>query len=117
MTNELKGIAILLVIYLTGEITSRLIGGFMPGSVIGMLLLFILLQTKVVKEEWVKSVCEFVLNNMMLYFVPATAGLMVSYTIISESWLEVIVMLLISTIMVFLVVALVQQFFGKRWRH
>lgn len=117
MTQELKGIAILLAIYLAGEVLSRLIGGFMPGSVIGMLLLFVLLQTHVVKEAWVESVCNFVLKNMMLYFVPVTAGLMVSYSIIADSLIEVIVMLLISTLLVFVSVGVVQQFLGKRWRR
>lgn len=117
MTQGLKGILIILLVYLLGEITSRLIGGFMPGSVIGMVYLFTALQLGIIKEEQVKSICDFVLGNMMLYFVPVTVGLIVSYHIIAESWIVIVLMLIASTLMVFIIVALIQQFLAKRWKH
>ncbi|MFI3259895.1 MAG: CidA/LrgA family protein [Rikenellaceae bacterium] len=117
MTKELKGIAIILVVYLLGEVLSRLIGGFMPSSVVGMLLLFVLLQLGVVKEESIKSVCGFVLNNMMMLFVPLTVGLMVSYRAIGASFIGGIASLLISTVVVLVVVGFVQQILGRRWRR
>lgn len=116
MTRELKGITIILVIYLIGEVISRLIGGFMPGSVIGMLLLFGLLQCGVVKEEDIKGVCNFILNNMMMFFIPLTVGLMVSIQILRESWVGAIAAMLISTIIVMVIVGVTQQILGRRWR-
>ncbi|MFI3283401.1 MAG: CidA/LrgA family protein [Rikenellaceae bacterium] len=116
MSRELKGIAIILGVYLLGEVISRLIGGFMPGSIIGMILLFISLQSGIVKEEDVKGVCNFMLNNMMLLFVPVTVGIMISYTIISDAWLTILISLIISTAMVIIVVGLLQQTLGRKWK-
>ncbi len=117
MTKELKGVAIILSIYLLGEVVSRLIGGFMPGSVIGMVTLFGLLQSGAINEEEIKSVASFVLNNMMLFFVPVTVGLMVSIQMIGSDWVGVSVTLLVATIIVIVVVGLVQQFLGRLWKR
>ena len=37
--------------YAAGEALSLLVGGFMPGSIMGMILLFVLLQLGVVEES------------------------------------------------------------------
>ncbi len=116
MSRELKGLVIIIAIYLLGEVISRLIGGFMPGNVIGMVTLFGLLQCGVVKEEDIKGICNFILSNMMLLFVPITVGIVVSYKIILDDWIAVIATLVISTILVLIVVGHVQQYLGKRWK-
>lgn len=108
--------AIIILAYLLGEVVSRLIGGFMPGSVLGMLMLFGALQGGVVKEDDIRGVANFILSNMMLFFVPVSVGLMVSYKLIGESWIGVVVTLLVSTMIVMSVVGLVQQIVGRRWK-
>ncbi len=112
----LKGIAIILLTYLVGEVLSLLIGGILPGSVLGMILLFVMLQCGVVAEATIEGVCGFVLRNMMLLFVPVTVGLMVSYKLLSDSWLGAVAAIAISTLMVFAVVGVLQQILG-RWRQ
>lgn len=117
MSRELKGLAIILGIYFIGEVITRLIGGFMPASVIGMLLLFGLLQGGIVAEEDIKGVCNFILSNMMLLFVPIGVGIMVSYKVLSDNWMVVVGIMLLTTIIVMIAVAIIQQFLGKRWRR
>ncbi len=117
MSKELKGLVIIFAAYLVGELVSRLLGSLFPGSILGMLLLFVLLQMGVVKEDSIKGICNFVLSNMMMLFVPITVGIMVSYEMILDNWLAVVVTLIISTIMVLLIVGALQQFIGRRWRR
>ncbi len=117
MSKEIKGLAIIFAAYLAGELLSRLMGSLFPGAILGMVLLFVLLQVGVVREETIKGVCDFVLSNMMMLFVPATVGVMVSYEYILESWVAVVVTLLISTFLVLLIVGALQQFIGRRWRR
>lgn len=116
MSRELKGIAIILGVYLVGETLSRIIGGLMPGSILGMILLFVLLQCGVVKEEDIKGVCNFMLSNMMLLFVPVIVGIMVSYTLIAENWVTIALSVAASTVVVIIFVGLLQQTLGRRWR-
>lgn len=115
MTQELKGLTIIISIYLLGQMISRIIGGFMPCNVLGMLILFGLLQYNIVKPEDVKSVCEFILKNMLVLFVPINAGIMVSYPLIANDWVSILSIVIITTILVMVVVGHFQQYLSKRW--
>lgn len=47
-----------------------------PGSVIGMILLFLSMATGIVKVEWVKTGATLFIRYMILLFVPVSVGLM-----------------------------------------
>ncbi len=103
--------------YVAGVALSRLIGGFMPGSILGMLIMLLLLQLNVVNESDIKGICNFIISNMMVLFVPVTVGLMVSYRTLSYGWLGAIIALLLSTFIVLIVVGVLQQYLGERWKR
>ncbi|MTH55623.1 CidA/LrgA family protein [Bacillus mangrovi] len=46
-----------------------------PGSIIGMLLLFLFLRAGWIKPVWIKEGSSFLLNYLTLLFVPGTVGL------------------------------------------
>jgi len=50
-----------------------------PGSIIGMLLLFVLLMLGIFKVEWVQSGATLFIRHMMFLFVPISVGLMVHF--------------------------------------
>lgn len=64
----LPGICIILLFYAFGECIALLTGRLIPGSVIGMILLFAALCGKVVKPETVRPVARFLTDNMGLFF-------------------------------------------------
>ena len=103
------GIFLILLFYLLGCFVAALIGNFVPGSVIGMLLLFCALSLKWVRPGHVKKVSMFLLDNMMLFFIPVGVGLITSYTLLSRYMLAIIVASLVSTVLVIAVVGLVEQ--------
>ena len=96
------GIFLILLFYLLGCFVAALIGNFVPGSVIGMILLFCALSLKWVRPGHVKKVSMFLLDNMMLFFIPVGVGLI-------SCMLAVIVASLVSTVLVIAVVGLVEQ--------
>jgi holin-like protein len=57
-----------------------LIAGFspfpIPGNVIGMVLLFVLLQTKIIKLEWIDLASGYLVKHLAFFFIPIAAGLM-----------------------------------------
>ena len=57
----------------------------------------------------VKKVSMFLLDNMMLFFIPVGVGLITSYTLLSRYMLAIIVASLVSTVLVIAVVGLVEQ--------
>ena len=103
------GLFLILLFYLLGCLISALIGNFVPGSVIGMVLLFAALSLKWVRPGAVKRVATFLLDNMMLFFVPVGVGLITSYTLLSRYMLAIIVASLVSTALVIAVVGLLEQ--------
>ena len=103
------GLFLILLFYLLGCLISALIGNFVPGSVIGMVLLFAALSLKWVRPGAVKRVATFLLDNMMLFFVPVGVGLITSYTLLSRYMLAIIVASLVSTVLVIAVVGLLGQ--------
>jgi len=103
------GIFILLFFYVLGTVLSALIGNFIPGSILGMLLLFVSLVLKIVKPEQVRSAVAFFLDNMMLFFIPLGVGLISSYTLIGKYLTAIVVASLISTVLIIAVVGLIAQ--------
>lgn len=110
----LSGIFIVLLFFAIGELVGWLINGFIPGSVIGMILLFAALCLKIVKPGRIKPVAKFLCDNMALFFVPAGVGIINSMDVLSQYWQAVLVACGVSTVVVLVVVALVQQWFEKR---
>ena len=53
--NVFIGLFIILAFLVIGNLLSALLGGFIPGSVIGMLLLFLSLLTGVIKDKYLKA--------------------------------------------------------------
>lgn len=114
VTSEMKSIFFIILFYLLGEALSLLIGGFLPGSVLGMLLLFAALSVKVVKSEAVDTACKFLIDNMLLFFVPVGVGIVVSFGIIAQNLLPIILSVSISTIIVMGVTGFVAQKMEKK---
>lgn len=109
----LSGIFIILLFFVLGEWVGWLINGFIPGSVIGMMLLFAALCLKIVKPERIKLVAKFLCDNMALFFVPAGVGIVNALDILSQFWQAVVIACGVSTVVVIVVVAFVQQWFEK----
>ena len=87
----IKGSFFILLFYFLGEMLSLLIRGFIPGSVLGMILLFFCLFFKILKPDNVKSVATVITKNMAVFFVPAGVGLMVYAELLSKSLFTILI--------------------------
>ncbi|MCC8143209.1 MAG: CidA/LrgA family protein [Tannerellaceae bacterium] len=105
----LKEIFYILLFYFTGECISSTINGIIPGSVIGMVLLFLALLLKVIKPGKVKRVSKILTRNMAFFFLPAGVGLMDAFGTIAESWVTIITVSIISTFLVIATVSFLQE--------
>ncbi|MFI3315604.1 MAG: CidA/LrgA family protein [Rikenellaceae bacterium] len=115
MVKAIRSSAIILGYYFLGVAISRLIAGVLPGSIIGMLLLFISLVFGWVKEQWIQPAVNFLLKYMVLFFLPASVGVMAVWDLVSDNLILISSIMILSTIVVLLVVGHVQQKLGKRW--
>ncbi|HLR92562.1 MAG TPA: CidA/LrgA family protein [Atopostipes sp.] len=100
---------------LLGEILSSMLASIVaiPGSVIGMVLLFFALHFNWVKLEQVDEVGTWLTDNMAIFFVPAGVGLMTNFDVLAESWLQLLVIMVVTTaVMMWFVGKVVQKVKG-----
>ena len=110
----IKGLFFILLFYFLGEVASVLINDFIPGSVIGMILLFLCLFFKLIKPGMVKDAATVITKNMAVFFVPPAVGLMAYAEVISKSIWAIALAIIVSTVLTIIVVALVQESMEKR---
>lgn len=98
-----------IIIYLclyAGNGIALLLPVTIPGSIIGMLILFALLASQLLPVKWVKPGCHLLIRYMALLFVPISVGVM-SYTdILTAQFGPIVVSCVISTFLVLVTVGL-----------
>ena len=108
------GFFFILAFYFVGEAISFFIDHFIPGNIIGMLLLFFSLHFKIINADWVKDTAMGMTKNMTLFFVPASVGLMEYTGLLSEFWTSILIVTFVSTLIVLAVVGWIQQALERR---
>lgn len=98
----LNQLAIILGLWAVGEYISSFIQSVVviPGSIIGMILLFLLLKSKIIKLENINEVSNFFLDNMAIFFIPAGVSLIKSLDLISDNVFVLVITIFVSTIVV-----------------
>ena len=112
----MKGLFVILCCWLVGNALSAAIGGYISGNIIGMLLLFTLLCTGIVKGDTVKGSAKFLLGTMALFFVPFGVGIMESYGVIMDNVLAITVATVVSTFTVIVAVGWAFQLLNRTKR-
>jgi len=70
------------------------------GSIIGLVILFLLLQFKIIKEEWIKDGANLLLSTMIFFFIPSIFGAMNLVNQINAQFIFLIVLVIASTCIV-----------------
>ncbi len=114
LLRYLVSAAILFVCYFIGNQLQMALSIPIPGSIIGLLLLFSLLVTNIVPLHWVKPSASLLINYMMLLFVPVGVGLIVYTEILMNNWLLVLCSTVGGSLLVMLGLALsLQKILGE----
>ncbi len=103
---------IIMVFFLIGQMISSLIKSVIviPGSIVGMLLLFVSLLTGAVKIDHVEETGQFFLKYMGFFFIPLGVSLIESYQLIQAVWWQITVILILTNIIVMGVTAKVTEY-------
>lgn len=99
--KTLLSFVLIALLCLIGEVIASFIP--LPSAIIALVLLFILLLTKVIKLEWIEPSGNILLSLLPLFFVPAGVSLIKDFNLIKNVWLQVLVITILSTLVVFLV--------------
>ena len=96
----IKGTLLILLCYLGGMIISHLINGVVSAGVVGMLLLFGGLALKGCKPDHVAPVARFLVDHLLLFFVPAAVGIMEYGALLRNNLWAIILAASLSTVWV-----------------
>ncbi|MGL5379296.1 CidA/LrgA family protein [Clostridium sp.] len=105
---------IILGVYIIGELISKGFNLPIPGNILGMLLLFTLLCTNVINVEKVEMVGNFFLDHLAFFFIPAGVALLNSFDMIKSSFIQIVIICLITTVIVIAVTGKVVQFISNK---
>ena len=100
----IKQFGILACAGIVGEVLSRLVfAGRISGNVIGMLLMFVLLLTGVVKLGQIHDVADFILKNMAFFFIPATVSFIEAYDLVKNVIFQLFIIAVTTSLITFFV--------------
>lgn len=112
-TPILVQMAIFAAILFVSQIISQLFPAniVVPTPLIGMIILYILLATHIVKLEQVEKFGDFMIGLIAFLFVPSGIQLAGSLDLMKREGLQDIIVVVISTIILLVVIAYVGAFF------
>jgi len=102
-------IGLLFGVCLLGQAISVFLPISFPGSVLSMIILFLLLFFRVIKVDHIRQKADFLLKNMSFFFIPAGIGILSSFDLIRSSILPLITVIIVTTILTFGATALTVQ--------
>lgn len=113
LLKYLRQLMIILIVYFLGIILQSIFVLPIPGTVIGLILLFLGLNFGIVKIEMIEDICDFLVSHMSFLFVPAGVGLMTSIGVLRSKIIPFLVIIIVSTSVVWIVTAYVVKFLRK----
>ena len=106
---------IIFMISLVGEGISSVFHLPVPGSIIGLVLLFLALQFKLLRLRHISMVGNFLLANMTILFLPPAVGIMDKFQVIAPYLLPSILIVLGAIVLNVCVIAVVVQLIKTRF--
>ena len=108
-----RGLLVLTICLLCGNLISHLLPIMIPGSIIGLLILFFLLALHIIPVCWVKNSCSFFMRYMMVLFIPAAVGIMDNYPLFMENWVPIVIGCIGGSVIVLLFTAFLTEHIYK----
>ncbi len=100
------GFAILVILQFISNFIINISPVKFPAPILGMVFFVILLQTKIIKEEWIKEICELLLKHMALLFIPLFVGIIVYFDLIKTNLLPILIAIFLITTLIMVFTAL-----------
>lgn len=107
-------ICILYIFSFVGTVIHNLFNLIIPGSIIGLLLLFLCLCFNVIPVKYIENGAGYLLSILMLFFIPSTVGIINYSSLLSIHGALLFIAVLVSTLISMAIAGTAGQFFEKR---
>lgn len=101
MVRVIRIVFQVIILYLFSFIGSWIVQSLslqFPGSIVGLLLLFVCLYFRIIPVELIKDGAGFLLAFLALFFIPATVGIMDYPELLSWAGLGMVLAIVLSTV-------------------
>lgn len=112
----LQALLVLLVFQWLGQVLVTALGIPFPGALAGTLLLLIALLYQRTLPTWLEQSGHFLLQNMMLLFIPTIAGVMLHFDRLSREWLPFVLSCVVGAALTLVATALTFKWMMGRER-
>lgn len=85
-----------------------------PASIIGLALLFALLKLGILKLRWIEQGANWLIAEMLLFFIPAAAGIIQFKDLMLENGIGIVLVLMLSTLAVMVTGGMLAQRMDNR---
>lgn len=99
----LRQISLIFLICLVCEWVASLLPFPFPGSVLSMIVLFLLFALKWLRPDDIKETSGLLLSNMMLVFLPSFVSIMNYFDVLKSIAVQFLLIIIVSTMVTFLV--------------
>ncbi len=117
VVRVLLQIIIIMGVTYMGNILQSVLHIPIAGSIVGLILFFLLLQFKIIPSKWVSEGSNFFLTFMVFFFVPSVVGVMDVVSEINLNFILFFVMIALGTCCVALVSGFIAEKMVKGPRY
>ena len=107
-------ILMLYLLFFIGNLIQDAFQLFIPGSVLGMLLLFFLLKSNLLKLKWIEEGTSLLLRHLTLFFIPVTIGIINYLELFTSKGILLVLAAVVSTALVMGVSVMISERMAKR---
>ncbi|MCG2313728.1 CidA/LrgA family protein [Staphylococcus epidermidis] len=93
-------LALIMLITFIGTEVQKLLHIPLAGSIVGLMLFFLLLQFKIIPESWINVGADFLLKTMVFFFIPSVVGIMDVASNITMNYILFFIVIIIGTCLV-----------------
>ncbi|MFS6938464.1 LrgA family protein [Neisseria animaloris] len=87
----------------------------LPGSIVGMGLLFAALHAGWVKTSWLQQLVDVLMGNLSLFLVPPCVAVMSYLDLVGRDLLSIVTATVVSTFLVMFVTGKVHEWMRRLW--
>ena len=109
MAHYLSSFLIILACLVVGKWIATLLPFAFPGSILGMLILFLLLNFQLVRLHWIEPSASLLLRHMALLFIPVAVGLLSYMDTVMASLGVILVNVVVGIALIVLIVGRLYQ--------
>lgn len=95
-------LALIMGVYGAGCALAAVLPITLPGNIVGMVLLLVLLGTHILKTQYVSEACNYLIDNMSIFFIPAGVAILGCVSLLQGAAAKFAFVCIITTIIVFL---------------